>query len=141
MEYLGFTLSQQSSIECNEISFEDFRKRKLSNYNGMTAPIKVDNIQYKTIATFKYYFKLGNTYFEIISVSNVLIKSKMGRMAFVPDNLEAIKCIIEIITEVDLLINQFCSHFKDIKDKVKYLSPAEAYSLALVILGGFLFKG
>jgi hypothetical protein len=62
-------------------------------------------------------------------------------MFFHPQNAEAIKCITEILTEIDLLINQFCSHLEDIKDKIKFLSPAEIYSLSLMILGGFLFKG
>ena len=80
-------------------------------------------------------------YFEINSVSHVLIKSQHGRMFFTPANAEAIKCVTEILTEIDLLINQFCSHFAEIKDKIKYLSTAEIYSLSLVVLGGFLFKG
>ena len=141
MEYIGFTLTEQSNIECNKITHQEFLKRKLSDYNGMTAPIKVEKNIYKSVITFKYYFKLRNKYYEIISVSHVLIKSKSGRMFFNPSNNEAIKCITEILTEIDMLINQFCSHFDEIKDKIKYLSAEEIYSLSLVILGGFLFKG
>lgn len=141
MEYVGFTLTEQSSIECNKITFEEFINRELSDYNGMTVPVKIDNNIYKSIITFKYYFKLKEKYFEINSVSHVLIKSRTGRMVFNPANPEAIKCMAEILKEIDLFINQFCSHFEDIKDKVKYLSAAEIYSLSLVILGGFLFKG
>lgn len=141
MEYTGFTLTEQSSIECNKITHDEFVSRELYDYNGMTAPVKTDNHTYKSIITFKYYFKLNEKYFEIISISHVLIKSRTGRMAFNPANPEAIKCMAEILKEIDLLINQFCSHFEDIKDKVKYLSAAEIYSLSLVILGGFLFKG
>jgi hypothetical protein len=107
----------------------------------MTAPVKIDTNVYKSIVTFKYYFKLKEKYLEINSVSQVLIHSQRGRMVFNPANTEAIKCITEILTEIDVLINQFCSHFTEIKDKVKYLSTAEIYSLSLVILGGFLFKG
>ncbi len=140
MEYLGFTLNEQSKIECNKISRKDFITRKLSDYNGMTAPIKVDANIYKSIITFIYYFEVQDKYFEIHSVSQVLIQSQNGRMVFHPSNTEAIKCITEILTEIDLLINQFCSHFAEIKDKIKYLSPAEIYSLSLVILGGFIFK-
>lgn len=141
MEYIGFTLSDQSIIECNKITHQEFLKRKLSDYNGMTAPVKTDKNIYKSVITFKYYFKLKDKYFEIISVSQVLIKSKSGRMFFNPSNPEAIKCITEILTEIDILINQFCSHFAEIKDKIKYLSTEEIYSLSLVILGNFLFKG
>ena len=141
MEYIGFTLTEQSIIECNKITNAEFLKRKLSDYNGMTAPIKTDKNIYKSIITFKYYFKLKEKYYEIVSVSHVLIKSKSGIMFFNPSNAEAIKCITEILTEIDILINQFCSHFAEIKDKIKYLSAEEIYSLSLVILGGFLFKG
>jgi hypothetical protein len=62
-------------------------------------------------------------------------------MSFNAASPEAIKCVTQILTEIDLLINQFCSHFAEIKDKIKYLSEAEIYSLSLVFLGGFLFKG
>ena len=141
MEYTGFTLTGQSIIECNNISHAEFLKRKLSDYNSMTAPVKTDKNIYKSIITFKYYFKLKEKYFEIISVSHVLIKTRSGRMFFNPSNPEALKCITEILTEIDILINQFCSHFEEIKDKIKYLSTEEIYSLSLVILGGFLFKG
>ena len=141
MEYIGFTLTDQSFIECNKITNAEFLKRKLSDYNGMTAPIKTEKNIYKSIITIKYYFELKEKYYEIVSVSHVLIKSKSGRMIFNPSNAEAIKCITEILTEIDILINQFCSHFAEIKDKIKYLSAEEIYSLSLVILGGFLFKG
>ena len=141
MEYTGFTLSEQSIIECNKIARKDFILRKLTDYNGMTAPVKVDKNVYKSVITFKYYFELKEKYFEINSVTHVLILSRNGRMFFHPNSSEAIKCITEILAEVDILINQFCSHFSDIKDKIKYLSTAEIYSLSLVILGGFLFKG
>lgn len=141
MEYTGFSLTEQSIIECNKISHKDFKRRKLSDYNGMTAPVKLDKGVYKSIVTFKYYFKLKDKYIEINSVSQVLINSRAGRIIFHPDNAEAIKCVTEILTEIDELINQFCSHFNEIKDRIKYLSAAEIYSLALVILGGFLFKG
>jgi len=141
MEYTGFTLSEQSMIECNKITRKDFLMRKLTDYNGMTAPVKVDKNIYKSIVTFKYYFELKEKYFEINSVSQVLIYSQRGRMNFNPANTEAIKCITEILTETDVLINQFCSHFSEIKDKIKYLSSAEIYSLSLVILGGFSLKG
>jgi hypothetical protein len=141
MEYLGFTLTEPSKIECNKITRSDFITRKLSDYNGMTAPVKTDSNVYKSIITFKYYFEVQHKYFEINSVSHALIKSQNGRMVFNPANPEAIKCITEILTEIDLLINQFCSHFVDIKDQIKYLSTAEIYSLSLVVLGGFLFKG
>ena len=141
MEYIDFTLSDQSIIECNKITPQEFLKRKLSDYNSMTAPVKTDKNIYKSVITFKYYFKLKDKYFEIISVSHVLIKSKSGRMFFNPSNAEAIKCITEIVTEIDILINQFCSHFAEIKDKIKYLSTEEIYSLSLVVLGSFLFKG
>lgn len=140
MEYTGFTLTDQSIIECNKITREDFLIRKLTDYNGMTAPVKVDSTIYKSVVTFKYYFTLKEKYLEINSVSHVLIHSHRGRMIFHSSNAEAIKCIIEILTEIDVLINQFCSHFPEIKDKIKYLSPAEIYSLALVILGGFSLK-
>lgn len=141
MEYTGFTLSENSIIECNKITYKEFLSRKLSDYNGMTAPVKIDTNIYKSIVTFKYYFKLNEKYLEINSVSHVLINSQRGRMIFNPANAEAIKCITEILTEIDVLINQFCSHFTEIKDKIKYLSNAEIYSLSLVILGGFLYKG
>jgi|GEM_PF-6522099 len=141
MEYTGFTLTHQSSIECNEIPIAEFKRRDLSDYNGMTIPVKTDKTIYKSVITFRYYFKLKEKYFEIISVSHVLIRSRTGRMVFNPSNPEAIKCISEILEEVDALIHQFCSHFSDLRDKVKYLSPEEVYSLSLVVLGGFLFKG
>ena len=141
MEYLGFTLAEPSKIECNKITRKEFITRKLSDYNGMTLPVKTDTNIYKSIITVKYYFEVQDKYYEINSVYSVLIKSQNGKMFFNPANLEAIKCVTEILTEIDLLINQFCYHFADIKDKIKYLSTAEIYSLALVILGGFLFKG
>lgn len=140
MEYIGFNITQPSKIECNEISFEEFNKRRLQNYNGMTAPVKVDQTIYKSIISFRYYFKLTDKYYEIINVTHVLIKSQKGKLMFNPSNAEAIKCVTEILTEVDILINQFCSHIDDVKDKIKYMSEAEIYSLALVILGGFVFK-
>jgi hypothetical protein len=140
MEYIGFNITQPSKIECNEISFEEFNKRRLQNYNGMTAPVKVDQTIYKSIISFRYYFKLTDKYYEISNVTHVLIKSQKGKLMFNPSNAEAIKCVTEILTEVDILINQFCSHIDDVKDKIKYMSEAEIYSLALVILGGFVFK-
>ena len=125
MEYLGFTLAEPSKIECNKITRKEFITRKLSDYNGMTFPVKTYNNIYKSIITFKYYFEVQDKYYEIYSVSNVLIKSQNGRMFFNPANLEAIKCVTEILTEIDLLINQFCSHFADIKDKIKYPTNRE----------------
>src|SRR5438105_4388132 len=83
------------------------------------------------IVIIKYYFEIKESYFEILSVIHVQIKSKSGRMIFHPANLEAIKCITEILTEIDLIINQFSSHFAEIKDKIKYLSAEEIYSLSL----------
>jgi len=141
MEYTGFTLSEQSIIECNKISHKEFVRRKLCDYNGMTAPVKIDSTIYKSVITFKYYFQMGEKYLEINSVSQVLIYTRSGRLSFNPANPQAIKCVTEILTEIDTLINQFCSHFAEIEDKIKYLSPAEIYSLTLVILGGFLYKG
>ena len=141
MEYTGFTISEESIIECNKITQEDFDKRKLSDYNGMTAPFKIDSNLYKSVVRFTYYFKIKEKYLEINSITNVLIHSRSGRMLFSPSHPEAIKCITEILTDIDLLVNQFCSHFTEIKDRIKYLSPAEIYSLTLVILGGFVLKG
>ena len=137
MEYLGFSLTEPSVIECNKIARTEFLSRQVSEYNGMTAPIKVDRTTYKCIITFKYYFEEKEKYFEINSDSNVLIKSQNGRMIFNPANAESIKCVTEMLSEIDLLINQFCSHFPQIKDKIRYLSIPEIYSLSLVVLGGF----
>ncbi len=140
MEYIGFSIVHPTKIECNEIGFEEFKRRRLEDYNGMTAPVKVDSTIYKSVITFRYYFKLAEKYYEIYCIAHVLIKSKRGKMIFYPSNTEAIKCLTEILTEVDILINQFCSHFEEVRDKIKYLSTAEIYSLALVLLGGFVFK-
>ena len=55
MEYLGFTLTEPTTIECNKITRKEFLTRKLSDYNGMTAPVKTDSKIYKSVITFKNY--------------------------------------------------------------------------------------